>query len=255
MATSFVVPKDGFRTEGPEPDRAPPLGMVGSVALFGAGALLLFLTTRVAVPALVSATGAETVAMWFLAASAVLFGPLLLTAALLLYRERRTGRPKSWSARLWLQPMNSGDWLWVLGGLAVVGVLTGGIGAILGALADASKLHPPFMAFEPLGPGRYWIVGAWLPFFALNILGEEFVWRAFMLPRQEVALGGKAWLVNGLLWLLFHAAFPWQVLVTLVPITLILPYVVQRRRCTWAGIVIHGGFGAVGFLGLAFGLA
>ena len=64
--------------------------MVGSVALFGAGALLLFLTTRVAVPALVSATGAEPVVMWFLAASAVLFGPLLLAAALLLHRERCT---------------------------------------------------------------------------------------------------------------------------------------------------------------------
>jgi hypothetical protein len=91
---------------------------------------------------------------------------------------------------------------------------TGGIGAVLGALAGLSQLHPSFMAFEPLGPGRYWIFGAWLPFFALNILGEEFVWRAYMLPRQEVAFGGKAWLVNAALWLLFHAAFPWQVLVT-----------------------------------------
>ncbi|MER8607506.1 hypothetical protein NKI34_31920, partial [Mesorhizobium sp. M0700] len=77
------------RRDGPEPDRVPPLGLGGSAALFGAGALLLFLTTRVAVPAFVSATGAEPVVMWFLAASIVLFGPLLLTAALLLYRERR----------------------------------------------------------------------------------------------------------------------------------------------------------------------
>ena len=219
--------------EEPEPDRLPPLGLVGSVALFGAGAVLLFLTTRVAVPALVSATGAETVAMWFLAASVVLFGPLLLTAALLLYREQRPGRPGSWRARLWLHPMNRGDWLWALGALAVVGVLTGCIGVALGAIADASKFHPSFMAFKPLGPGRYWILGAWLPFFALNILGEEFVWRAFLLPRQEAAFRAKASLVNGVLWLLFHAAFPWQVLVTLVPITLILPYVVQRRRSTW----------------------
>jgi membrane protease YdiL (CAAX protease family) len=228
---------------------------VGSTALFGAGALLLFLTTRVAVPTLVSATRAEPVVMWFLAASAVLFGPLLLTAALLLSRERRPGRQGSLGARLWLRPMNGGDWLWAVGGVAAVGVLIGGIGAALGMLQDESNLHPSFMAFKPLGPGRYWIVGAWLPFFVLNIVGEEFVWRGFALPRQEVAFGGRAWLVNGLLWLLFHAAFPWQVLFTLVPITLILPYVVQRRRSMWAGIVIHGGFGTVGFLVLAFGLA
>jgi membrane protease YdiL (CAAX protease family) len=247
---------NGFeRREEPEPNRVPPLGLVGSAALFGAGALLLFLTTRVAVPAFVSATGAETVVMWFLAASIVLFGPLLLTAALLLYRERGPGRLGSLGARLWLRAMNGGDWLWAVGGLAAVGVLTGGIGSLLRMLQAEKGLYPSFMAFEPLGPGRYWILGAWLPFFVLNIVGEEFVWRGVALPRQEVAFGGRAWLVNGILWLLFHAAFPWQVLLTLVPITLILPYVVQRRRSTWAGIVIHAGFGAMGFLVLAFGLA
>src|SRR6266851_3209473 len=84
---------NGFeRREEPEPNGVPPLGLVGSAALFGAGALLLFLTTRVAVPAFVSATGAETVLMWFLAASIVLLGPLLLAAALLLHRERGPGR-------------------------------------------------------------------------------------------------------------------------------------------------------------------
>ena len=79
------------------------------------------------------------------------------------------------------------------------------------------------------------------PVFCAQHPWEEFVWRAFMLPRQEVAFGEKAWLVNGVLWLLFHAAFPWQVLVTLVPITLILPYVVQRRRSTWPGSLSTAG--------------
>jgi CAAX protease family protein len=238
--------------ERPEPDRVSPLGLVGSATLFGAGALLLFLTTRLAVPTLVSVTGAEPVVMWFLAASTVLFGPLLLTAALLLYRERRPKRQGSWDARLWLRPMNGGDWLWTIVGIAAVAVLTGGI---VGLLPDKATLRPSFMTLEPLGPGRYWILGAWLPFFVLNIVGEEFVWRGVVLPRQEVVFGGRAWLVNGILWLLFHAAFPWQVLVTLVPITLILPYVVQRRRSTWIGVVIHAGFGGAGFLAIAFGLA
>jgi membrane protease YdiL (CAAX protease family) len=241
--------------EEPEPNRVPPLGLGGSATLFGVGALLLFLTTRVAVPAFVSATRTETVVMWFLAASIVLLGPLLLTAALLLYREERKGRLRSLADRLWLRPMNGGDWLWAVGGLGAVGVLTSGIGASLLMLQDGTALHPSFMAFEPLGPGRYWIISAWLPFFVLNIAGEEFVWRGVTLPRQEVAFGERAWLVNGIMWWLFHAAFPWQVLLTLVPITLLLPYVVQRRRSTWVGIVIHAGFGAMGFLALAFGLA
>ena len=246
---------NGFAGREEPPNRVPPLDLVGSAALFGAGALLLFLTTRVAIPAFVSATGAEAVVTWFLAASMVLFGPLLLTAVLLLYRERGPGRMASLGGRLWLRAMDGRDWFWAVGGLAAVGVLTGGIGAALRMLQLEKGLHPSFMAFEPLGPGRYWILGAWLPFFVLNIVGEEFVWRAVALPRQEVAFGGRAWLVNGILWVLFHAAFPWQVLLTLVPITLILPYVVQRRRSTWVGVVIHAGFGAMGFIALAFGLA
>ncbi|HEY2251609.1 MAG TPA: CPBP family intramembrane glutamic endopeptidase [Planctomycetaceae bacterium] len=229
--------------------------MADSAALFGAGGFLLFLTTRLAIPMLVSATGAEPVVMWFLAASAIVFGPLLLIATLLLYRERHLVRLRSWRARLWLRPMNRVDWLWAVCAFAAIGVLTGGIGAALGRLQGQTNLHPSFMAFEPLGPGRYWILSAWLPFFALNIVGEEFVWRGFALPRQEAVFGGWAWLLNGLLWLLFHAAFPWQVLVTLAPITLILPYVVERRRCTWIGMVIHAGFGSMGFLIVAFGLA
>src|SRR4029450_2332986 len=120
----------GFeRRKGSGPHEPPPLGLVGSAALFGAGTLLLFVTTRLAVPALVSATGAEPVLMWFLAASAGLFGPLLLTAILLLYGERRTGRSGPWRTRLWLQPMNGGDWLWGVGGPAVAGGGAGGVRA------------------------------------------------------------------------------------------------------------------------------
>ena len=246
---------NGFeRREEPEPDRVPPLGLVGSAALFGAGALLLFLTTRVAVPALVSATGAETVVMWFLAASVVLFGPLLLgrPAAVSRTADRKAGvmaraavaSPDEWR-RL----------AWAVGGFAAVGVLTGGIGAALGALEHESRV-PSFLHGFRAARSR-------------PLLDSRRVAAVFCAqhPRGRVRLAGvraaaargclrgRAWLVNGILWLLFHAAFPWQVLVTLVPITLILPYIVQRRRSTWVGVAIHAGFGAAGFLVLAFGLA
>lgn len=242
------------RRDGPLPDQIPPLNMGGSVALFAFGALLLVVTTRLAVPAFVAAIQAETVLMWFLAASIILFGPLVLTALLLLRRERRSGAKLRWMVRLWLRPMNRGDWLWTMAGLVAVGASSGATAAVLQMLHGRVGV-PSFMAFDPLGPDRYWILGAWLPFFVLNIVGEEFVWRSVVLPRQVIAFGARAWLVNGFLWLLFHAAFPWEVLVTLVPITLLLPYIVQRRRNVWIGILIHAVFGAAGFLGLAFGLA
>jgi membrane protease YdiL (CAAX protease family) len=236
-------------------DRPPPLGLPGSLALFGASALLLFLTTRVAIPARVSATGAEPVVMWFLAAGSIVFGPLLLLAALLLHAEGLSRRRSWWTARLRLRAMDGEDWRWAAGGFVVIAVSTAGIAIALRAITGGADLHPSFMAFEPLGPGRYWILGAWLPFFVLNIAGEELVWRGVVLPRQEAAFGGWACLVNGVLWLLFHAAFPWPVLVMLLPITSILPYLAQRRGNTWIGMVIHAAYGGMGFMALAFGLA
>jgi CAAX protease family protein len=241
------------RQAGPAGDRAPPLGLVGSAALFGLGALLLAVTTRVVIPALVAATGAEPVVLWFLAASAVVFGPLLATAGVLLRGERAESEAWSWSVRLRLRAMSGSDWIWSLAGMAAVGASTGCIAAVLAALGR-TRVTLSFMALEPIRPGRYWILAAWLPFFALNVLGEELLWRGVVLPRQEASLGERAWLVNGIGWLLFHAAFPWQVLAMLVPITLILPWIAQRRRSTWPGIVIHAGFGGAGFLALAFGL-
>src|SRR5262249_17249664 len=156
-----------------------------------------------------------------------------------------------------------GDWLWTVGGFAAVGVLGGGIGITPRRLPPGARGRPLFMGFETPGPGPVLDPGAEVPVFWPNILWGEFVWVGVGLPRQgggvgvprqEVAFGGSAWLVNGILWLLFHAAFPWPVLLTLAPITLILPYIVQRRRSTWAGVVIHAGFGGMGFLALAFGL-
>jgi membrane protease YdiL (CAAX protease family) len=242
------------RPDGSAPARIPPLGLAGSVALFGTGALLLWLTTQVVIPALVSVTDVEPVLLWFLAAGTVLFVPLLLIGILMLYREQGAGR-WSWSGRLRFRPMNRGDWLWTAGGFVAVAVGTGGVAAALRLLPGEGAMHPSFMAFAPLSPGRYWILAAWLPFFVVNILGEEFLWRGVVLPRQEVAFGETAWAVNGILWLLFHAVFPWQVLCTLMPISLILPYIAQRRQNTWPGVIIHAGFGATGFLALAFGVA
>src|SRR5262249_49831423 len=84
--------------------------------------------------------------------------------------------------------------------------------------------------------------------FVTNILGEELCWRGYVLPRQEAAFGRAACLANGIPWCLFHRSFGWPILVMLLPITLLLPWIVQRRRNTWVGIIIHAVFNAAGFV-------
>lgn len=107
---------------------------------------------------------------------------------------------------------------------------------------------------DPLTPGRYWILAAWLPFFVANILGEEFLWRGVLLPRQERRFGRFAWVVNGIGHLFLHWSMGVSVLITLWPTALILPYVVQKRQNTWVGVVLHAALNGPAFLAVLFGL-
>ena len=113
---------------------------------------------------------------------------------------------------------------------------------------------PSFMSFEPLTRGRYWLLGVWFPYWILNIMGEEILWRGVMLPRQEVAFGKYAWIVQALGWGLFHVAFGWELLLTLLPILIIQSYVVQKRKNSWVGVVIHGGLNGPSFVAIALGV-
>jgi membrane protease YdiL (CAAX protease family) len=230
-----------------------PIGFGTSAVLFGGGAALLALATQVVIPRLIILTTAEPIIAWFVAASLCLFVPLLLAGVWLLASEYRYGRP--WSERLRLRPMDKRGWRLALGGLVVIALLSGGCVVFLYSLGEEQGLHPAFMAMQPLTPERAWILGAWLPFFLLNILGEELVWRGVVLPRQELVFGRWAWLVNGTGWWLMHLAFPWQVLLTLLPTVFVVPYVAQRSQNTWVGIIVHAGLNGSGFLMLAFGLA
>lgn len=232
----------------------PPLGAGGSALLFGSALLLLFATTHGVIPALARRTSIEPVLLWFAAAGLGLFTPLLVAGFAALKREGYGLRPEVWRERLRFRPMRLADWAWSLAGLAAIGLLGAATLAGLRLLRGEIDLHPSFMSMEPLTPDRYWILAAWLPFWAVNILGEEFLWRGVVLTRQEVAFGQWAWAANGIGWLLFHLPFGLTILLTLWPLVFILPWVVQRRRNSWVGVVIHAGVNGPGFLAVSFGL-
>jgi membrane protease YdiL (CAAX protease family) len=236
------------RTEVP-----PRTGWGHTLLIFsGAGLLLLFVTHRL-IPALHQQTGVEPVLLWFLLGGLGVFVPLVWFGAWLLRREYLRGTSRRWTDRLRLRRMSRTDWYWTVGGLVLVGLLSAGLQSGLAAAFGELDLHPSFMQLAPLGPGRYWILAAWLPFWLLNVLGEELLWRGVLLPRQEAAIGRWAWLANALGWGVFHVAFGWQLLVLLAPILLIVPYVAQRTGNTWAGVIIHAGLNGPGFLAVALG--
>jgi membrane protease YdiL (CAAX protease family) len=232
----------------------PRWGWLASLAVFGAGGLLLFVATRVVIPWLAARTEVEPIVLWFLVGGLGVFAPLVGFAAYLLRREGWWGRPGLWTERLRFRRMDAADWGWSLGALIAVGVGYGAVAAAGAALLGRPlAAEPPFMVLEPLGPGRLWILAAWLPFWVLNILGEELLWRGVLLPRQEAALGRWAWVANATGWLLFHLAFGGELVVLLVPILVVLPWVAQRRRSTWVAVAVHAGLNGPGFLAVAFG--
>ncbi|UCF60835.1 MAG: CPBP family intramembrane metalloprotease, partial [Anaerolineaceae bacterium] len=74
--------------------------------------------------------------------------------------------------------------------------------------------------------------------FIANIFSEELWWRGYILPRQELEHGKSAWIVNGVLWSLFHISKWWAVPFMLLK-QWMLPFVVQRTKNTTPAIVIH----------------
>lgn len=136
----------------------------------------------------------------------------------------------------------------------MVGLFSGLIMKGLELLIGKFDHSPAFMTFEPLTKGRYWLLLVWVPYWMLNIIGEEFLWRGVMLPRQEIAFRKYTWLIHGFGWGLFHIAFGWQLLITLIPLIFIQSYIVQRTKNSWIGVIMHGGLNGPSFIAICFGL-
>ncbi len=151
----------------------PAMGLGVSAVVFGGAGILLFVVTHELIPRLGQITATEPIILWFLLGGMGVLAPLLLAALILLRREGPLTRPGVWTERLRCRPMTVGDWVWGLGSLAVscglMALLSLGGRAFLGTV----ELQPSFMELKPLTPGRYWMLAAWVPFWVLNIMGEE----------------------------------------------------------------------------------
>lgn len=230
------------------------LGLTSSFAIYIPAALLMYLLTNYLIPYLSKTTGQETILFWFIVAGLGVFTPLIITGVLILKFEGLKFSKNILTERLRFRKLSSSDLIWSIGGLLLVGVFSGIIMFILELFIGKFDHSPAFMSFEPLTTGRYWLLLVWFPYWILNIVGEEFIWRGVMLPRQEIAFGKYAWLIHGFGWGLFHISFGWQLFITLIPILFLLPYIVQKTKNSWVGVIIHGGLNGPSFIAICFGL-
>jgi membrane protease YdiL (CAAX protease family) len=231
-----------------------PLGLISSFAIFIPAAILMYVFTSYLIPWLSEQTGQETILFWFIVGGLGIFTPLIIIGILILKSEGFKLTMDTWKTRLRFRKVTRNDWLWSIAGLVVVGIFSGGIMMGMEMLIGKFDHSPAFMSFEPLNPGRYWLLLVWLPYWILNIFGEEFLWRGVMLPRQEKTFGKYAWLIHGFGWGLFHIAFGWQLLITLIPLIFIQSYIVQKTKNSWVGVIMHGGLNGPSFIAICFGL-
>ncbi len=230
------------------------LGLISSLAIYIPAALLIYLLTNYLIPYLSETTGQETILFWFIVAGLGVFTPLIITGVIILKIEGLKISKNTWTKRLRFRRITLKDLIWSILGLLLVGIFSGIIMYLLELVVGKFDHSPTFMSFEPLTKGRYWLLLIWFPYWILNILGEEFLWRGVMLPRQEIAFGKYAWLIHGLGWGLFHIIFGWQLLITLIPILFLLPYIVQKRKNSWIGVIMHGGLNGPSFIAICFGM-
>jgi membrane protease YdiL (CAAX protease family) len=166
--------------------------------------------------------------------TALLSGFVLLFIVTLI-ALRSEGWSYNWTTvreRLRVRRMDSNAWKWTLAFLVLYLLL----GLLFNMLAQ--------FVYEKLG---FWPPDADIPLtnipfliivFIANIIGEELLWRGYILPRQELEHGKLAWIVNGVLWSLFHM-FKWWAVPFMVLRQWMLPFLVQRTKNTTPGILIH----------------
>lgn len=230
-----------------------PLVFFGSYAIYIPAALLLWLLTKFAIPFFSVVTGIETILFWFIVGGLGVFFPLIMLGLTMLKYEGFKLTKLVLIDRLRFRKITKQDLLWSIGGVFAVILTTGFLMKGIELVVGKMNTTPPFMAFEPLSEGRYWLLAVWAPYWLLNILGEEFLWRGVMLPRQELVFGKYTWLVHGFGWGMFHVAFGWQLIITLIPLILIQSYVVQKTKNSWTGVIMHGGINGPSFIAIAFG--
>jgi membrane protease YdiL (CAAX protease family) len=200
---------------------------------------------------------------------------------LVLFLLRREGSTFRWAGlreRLWLlAPSNRAGspdrrlWWWLVPlilasavySLMVTGAVEGLWVKLLPFLAEPAGFS--MAAFVATPELRSALIGNWGLFLLFlvqmlfnTVIGEELLFRGFLLPRMAAAFGRWDWLANGILFGFYHWHQPWGMLGSVIDGSLLYALPSGRFKSSWFGIVVHSGqsvYFLLLLLGLVLGLA
>jgi uncharacterized protein len=167
--------------------------------------------------------------------------------AVLVGREQRTLRWSTVREALWLRSPRSprsgrvGGRVWLI--LIPLIVVFGAAHELIPAVAAPENRD--FATLVESDAGKEFLSGAWgwyglllVSFLFNTMLGEELLFRGFLLPRMNGAFGRGDWVANGLLFAGYHLHVPWGMPATLVDM-FVIGYPTKRFRSAWIGIAVH----------------
>lgn len=236
-----------------------PMGWKGSFLLFGIiGAIAYLLIMFVMQP--LNELGIPR--FWLILFGG--FGPVVFLCVLAIMDCKKKGVP--FKEYFWVKKLNWKEWLMVFGGLILVQVfeliILSNTDTFIIELFNINvpEFYPeifkpdmqidfPMQSFMDIPViGNPISIVLWGLLLIFNIFGEELLWRGYALPRMEKYFGKWAWLVNGVMWIyLFHFFMIWKA-IALIPSMIVIPYLCQKTKSIWPGIIIHGFGNAMFFL-------
>ena len=231
------------------------MGLFKSIFYFGIPALILVLSYHVFRPWLLINKFSDLES--FLISLGL---PLMVMffSALFFYRfiEKRPFNIRKFSIRMRFPPIHWKDFAWGIV-IFIVGFLGYGLMSLLTSYIISNGIIPlpekiaimdnpnASLTVQLLNiaaggqiQGKWYIVLIFTFVLFFNIVGEELWWRGIILPRQEVSLKKKAWIVNGTFWAFFHIFKYWEI-INLLPFCLSNAFIAQKRHNNWSPLIAH----------------
>jgi len=245
-----------------------PMGIIPSILFFGIPSLIFSFSIYYVMQKL-HQNGTNDFVNYIVSMTSPLV--LMLVAAIIAYRIE--GNSFGWTAfrtRFRLKRLTRKDWIYALVLFVVMAIIYETLSFTPKWLIEFKLFSPPEFLIPAVDPrleqnifldsflgiplkGQWWIAITYFIVLIFNIIGEEFWWRGYILPRQELAFGKWTWVIHGTLWGLFHIFWKWN-LIILLPSCLVLSYVIYKRKNTWIGIITHMAFNSVPLIGLIVGI-
>ena len=228
----------------------PQLRTPGIIAVWAAAALPMAALAWLAAPALADRFAGDGIVPMFKALIVCLTAGLVwqfVLVAILVGREQRTLRWSTVREALWLRSPRSprsgrvGGRVWLI----VIPLILAFVAAQELVPTFAAPANREFATLVGSDAGKAFLAGAWgwyaliLALMVFTIVGEELLFRGYLLPRMNAAFGRGDWVANGLLFTGYHLHVPWAMPAALLDM-LTLAYPSKRYRSAWIGIAVHG---------------